>query len=121
MSPIIEICSENAIDRKKVERIQKEIPEEPILQDLGQIFAVLSDPTRLKIITALTMDELCVCDIAATINMSISAVSHQLRILKTSRLVTFRKQGKNVYYVLDDDHVKELLKIGHEHVTESGV
>jgi ArsR family transcriptional regulator len=86
--------------------------------DLSELFRALGDPTRLKIVLALSVRELCVADLAETIGMSESAVSHQLRLLKTLRLIRPRKAGKQVYYVLEDEHVKDVLRIGGSHIGE---
>ncbi len=94
----------------------KEIPEERVVQSLAELFKVLGDPTRLRIITLLACGEYCVTDIAEKTGMGQSAISHQLRILRQSRLVTFRKTGKTVWYSLDDSHVEMLVKQGLEHV-----
>lgn len=111
--------NENTIIHKDVvNTIKKEFPSDDFIIDLAELFKVFGDSTRIKIITALLKKELCVCDIAAIINSSQSAVSHQLRILKQSKLVKHRKEGKIVYYSLDDDHVKEILIKGSEHIEE---
>jgi ArsR family transcriptional regulator len=94
------------------------LPDEETLYWLSELFSVLSDVTRLKIVTILQHGELCVQDIAQTIGMSVSAVSHQMRLLKTMKLVKFRKLGKMKYYSLDDSHIEQLLRIAHEHVEE---
>ena len=83
---------------------------------LSEIFKLLGDQTRIKIIFALSRCDLCVCDIAETIGMTQSAVSHQLRLMRNMKLVKFRKEGKSVYYSLDDDHILELFNQGMEHV-----
>lgn len=97
------------------------IPEEDMIIELSDTFKVFSDSSRIKILYTLIQDELCVCHIAEKINMSQSAVSHQLRILKASRLVKPRKDGKTVYYSLDDDHVEKILNVVLEHVKEEEV
>jgi len=86
--------------------------------DVSELFKIFGDSTRVKIINALIGEELCVNDIAERINVSQSAVSHQLRILKGSKLVKFRKDGQTVYYSIADDHVEKIFKIGCEHVDE---
>ena len=86
--------------------------------DLAEIFKVFGDSTRIKIINALMMRELCVCDIAAITNSTPSAISHQLRVLKQAKLVKYRKEGKAVFYSLDDEHVKEIFEKGREHIEE---
>ncbi len=96
----------------------KELPTEETLYELADLFKVFSDTTRIKILYALMTSEMCVADIAETINASQSAVSHQLRILKQARLVKFRRDGKNVIYSLDDDHVYTMLAQGMHHICE---
>lgn len=85
---------------------------------LAEIFSLLGDRTRVRILHALTLGELCVCDISAVLNVSSSAISHQLRLLRTAKLVKARKEGKNVFYSLDDGHVHSLIAQGLEHVLE---
>lgn len=84
---------------------------------LSEVFKVLGDPTRIKIIYALSKCDLCVCDVAETIGMTQSAVSHQLRLLRSMRLVKFRKEGKSVFYSLDDEHILQLFSQGMEHIS----
>jgi DNA-binding transcriptional ArsR family regulator len=84
----------------------------------AELFKVLSDPTRLRIVQALLIEELCVCDISALINISISAISHQLRLLRSMKIVKNRKQGKMVYYSLTDEHIRKLINIADEHIHE---
>lgn len=86
--------------------------------DLSELFKIFGDSTRVKIINALIDDELCVGDIANRVNATQSAVSHQLRILKSSKLVKYRKEGNTIYYTLDDDHVKKIFELGCEHINE---
>lgn len=109
-----EVCS-NASD-KLVTNIKNIMPEEEKLYDLAEFFKVFGDTTRVKIICVLFESEMCVCDIAEVLNMTQSAVSHQLRVLKNSRLAKFRKEGKSVYYSLDDDHVRNIFKQGFDHI-----
>lgn len=96
----------------------KAIHDTETLRGLGETFKVLGDVTRLKICLALTRHELCVSDIAALLGVSESAVSHQLRLMKTMRLVTYRKEGKMTLYMLDDRHIEDLIRIGVRHVSE---
>lgn len=98
-------------------RLQK-MPDEGTLCDLAEFFKVFADSTRIKILYALSDGELCVCDIWQSLGLTQSAVSHQLRILKQMRLVKYRKEGKTVYYSLDDDHIQSILDGGLEHVME---
>ena len=86
--------------------------------DLSELFKIFGDSTRIKIINALLNEELCVNDISKIINVSQSAVSHQLRILKSSKLVKYRKDGNLIYYSLDDEHVKKIFELGCEHINE---
>lgn len=96
--------------------LEKEICNEEELFELADFFKVFGDSTRLKIINALLSEELCVGDIAELLNMSSSAVSHQLRFLKNLRVIRSRRSGKMVYYTLDDEHVEEIFRIGHTHL-----
>jgi len=106
------IIHEESVDRVKAR--SKELEGNTIIR-LSDIFKVMGDPTRLRIIHALSLGEMCVCDIAAALGMEHSAISHQLRILRNMRVVKFRKQGKEAIYSLDDEHVLELFNEGLEH------
>jgi DNA-binding transcriptional ArsR family regulator len=97
------------------------MPEEEILYDLAELFKVFGDSTRIKILWALDEDEMCVCDIAYLLNMTQSAISHQLRVLKQAHLVKSRREGKVVYYSLADEHVKLILDQGLIHITEEDI
>jgi len=112
------VCGETYIDEKKVLKVQKNFPDETIINDTSEILKVLGDPTRLRIVMALTKEELCVCDLSALANVSVSAVSHQLRLLRGQRLVKFRKQGKMVYYSLADEHINKIITAALEHAEE---
>ena len=101
-----------------VEKLQNELPDDEVLYDLAELFRVFGDSTRIKILYALFESELCVGDIAQVLGMTQSSVSHQLRLLKSSKLVKFRREGKNILYSLADDHVKTILQMGLEHVLE---
>ena len=116
--PKIEICKTKVVDYLKVERVQKLLPDDQNIGQLSETFKVLSDPTRLKIVLALANEEMCVCDLGALIDVSVSAISHQLRLLRSIRLVSYRKQGKMVYYRLDDDHVEKLIQEARKHARE---
>jgi DNA-binding transcriptional ArsR family regulator len=106
------------IHRESAAAARKAIHSADTLLGLGETFKMLGDVTRLKICLALARCELCVSDIAALLSLTESAVSHQLRIMKTMRLVKYRKEGKMTYYMLDDDHIEELIRLGVRHVTE---
>ena len=101
-----------------VNRVMHDMPAEETLYDLAELYKVFGDTTRIKILYALFEAELCVCDIAQLLNMSQSAISHQLRVLKQSRLVKFRREGKTVFYSLADDHVKTIIGNGMDHICE---
>lgn len=111
-------CEGTIIHKEVVEEIKTKIPEEEVLYELGDFFKLLGDSTRIKILSALFHSEMCVCDIASLFDMTQSAISHQLRVLKQGRLVKYRKSGKVVYYSLDDEHVKEIVEQGLNHITE---
>ena len=118
MSRANDVCQSTVIHEKTVVKLRGQMLEEDTVIKLSNTFDVLSDPTRVKILHALSSSELCVCDISAILNMSISAVSHQLRVLRNMRLVKFRRDGKMVYYSLDDEHILKLFKVAKEHVNE---
>lgn len=101
-----------------IERIASGMPDEDTLIDLAELFKVFGDSTRIKILTALESGELCVCDISTAVGMTSSAVSHQLKILKNAGLVSFRREGKTVFYALADSHVTTILDQGFEHISE---
>ena len=113
---LFETCNCNIIHEDIVEKVKNTIPDEGKLYDLADLFKVFGDSTRIKIICALFQSEMCVCDIAALLGMNQSAISHQLRVLKQARLVKFRKDGKVVYYSLDDEHVKKIFDQGLAHI-----
>ncbi|HOA41871.1 MAG TPA: metalloregulator ArsR/SmtB family transcription factor [Bacillota bacterium] len=117
----VEKCDCNVIHEDVVAKVREKMPEEEILYDLAELFKVFGDSTRIKILWALDEDEMCVCDIAYLLNMTQSAISHQLRVLKQAHLVKSRREGKVVYYSLADDHVKLILDQGLIHTTEDNV
>ena len=112
------VCSVNAIDQKRVEHVESELPSTDQTNLTAELFKALSDSTRLRIVQSLLIDELCVCDISAVIDISISAISHQLRLLRSLKIVKYRKEGKMVYYSLTDEHIRELIIIADEHINE---
>ncbi len=114
-----DMCDVHAINPEKVARAKAALVSDETAVRLSDAFKVLGDPTRIKIIFALLGEELCVCDIAATLQMSQSAVSHQLGSLRRERLVKRRKAGRSVFYSLDDVHIERLLSQCLEHVTEN--
>lgn len=112
------LCETTCIDEQKVASVKKRLPPDHILMGLAETFRVLGDGTRAKIIHALSLEELCVCDIARLLATTKSAVSHQLRVLRNMRIVRFRKAGKIVYYSLDDSHIVNLFNEALNHVLE---
>lgn len=99
-------------------RVLNEQPDEDVLFDLAELFKIFGDSNRIRILYALSGVELCVSDLANILSLSVSAVSHQLRILKASKLVRCRREGKIIFYMLDDDHVRDIINLGLEHVIE---
>ncbi len=110
-----DICSCNIIHEDLVKKSKRDLLSDEILTDVADFFKVFSDKTRLKIITVLLKEELCVCDIATVLNMSQSSISHQLRVLRQNKIVKNRKEGKVVYYSLDDEHINNIVSQGIEH------
>ena len=112
-------CQEEELHPEAIHRVREKLPQDEVLYDLAELFKIFGDSTRVKILYALLeAEELCVCDIASLMDVTQSAVSHQLRVLKSSKLVKFRKEGKTVYYSLADDHVCRILSQGMEHIYE---
>lgn len=107
-----------AVHEDVVKRVKEKQPDDEYLYELADLFKVFGDTTRIKILYALFESELCVGDIALVLGMSQSAVSHQLRVLKDSKLIKFRREGKVIFYSLDDDHVRTIMSMGMEHVEE---
>lgn len=116
--PTVETCDFLCVHEDTVRAVLAQMPAEEKLYDLAELFKVFGDSTRVKILYALFEAEMCVCDIAQLLNMSSTAVSHQLRILKGSKLVRSRREGKNVFYALADDHVTAIINQGMEHIEE---
>lgn len=114
----IEKCDCVVIHENIVKEVKNKMPPEETLYDLAELFKVFGDSTRIKILWALDEAEMCVCDIAALLNMTQSAISHQLRVLKQAKLVKNRKEGKIVYYSLDDEHVRQIFDQGLIHIRE---
>ena len=113
-----ELCECTVIHEDAVNNVKENMLDDGLIYDLAEFFKVFADSTRMKIIYALMEHELCVCDIANIVQTTQSAISHQLRILKQSKLVKFKKIGKVVYYSLDDDHIAQIVKKGREHIEE---
>lgn len=111
-------CDCDIIHDDIISKVREQTPPEETLYDLAELFKVFGDSTRVRILSALFVGEMCVCDIAKLLGMTQSAISHQLRILKQARLVKNRKDGKTVYYSLDDEHIKNIFDQGLEHLRE---
>ncbi len=110
------ICDCNVIHQDVVDKTNKNMPDADTFYKLAEFFKIIGDTTRTKILFALDQNEMCVCDIANVLGMSKSSISHQLGTLRRSGIVKCRKDGKEVFYTLDDEHVKEIFEIGIEHI-----
>ncbi len=117
-TPFSDTCDIDFVDKEKVKRVAGIFADNNDLIELSEIFKLLGDPTRLKIILALKEAELCVCDLASLLGITSSAVSHQLRLLRNLHLVKFRRAGKIAYYSLDDLHVAEIIQVTQTHIKE---
>ena len=114
----IEKCETTLIHEEVVEEVKKQMPEDSKLVETANLLKVFGDPTRIKIICALMKAEMCVCDLSSLLDVSRTAVSHQLKTLKQTRLVKYRRDGKVIYYSLDDEHISEIFETAYEHVME---
>lgn len=115
---LIESCDYLHAHNDIISEVTRRMPQEDLLMDLAELFKVFGDSTRIRILYVLFVSEMCVCDIAQLLNMTQSAISHQLRILKQSRLIKARRDGKTVFYSLADEHVRTVIGMGMEHITE---
>ncbi len=113
-----EVCDCDVIHKEVVESVQSQMEDTEVLYAVSDFFKVMSDSTRMRIMYALDKAELCVCDLSVLLNMTKSAISHQLKSLKDAELVKSRRDGKNVFYSLKDDHVKAIIETGIEHIKE---
>jgi ArsR family transcriptional regulator len=114
--PAADRCAETIIDEDKVKQAQQFLLDGLSATHLAAIFRALADPTRTRIVSVLAQTELCVCDLAATLGMTQSAISHQLSLMRELRVVKSRKEGRMVYYTLDDEHIRDLFQRGLEHI-----
>ena len=112
-------CDDDVVHSGAVERVKAAMPDEDMLYDAAELFKVFGDSTRTHILSALFIEELCVCDIAEILGMTKSAVSHQLRTLRQTKIVKARRSGKEVFYSLDDDHISRIYKTAMEHLREN--
>lgn len=111
-------CDNTEVHKELVKKVHDTLPEENELYDLAELFKIFGDSTRIRILYVLFEAEVCVCDIAEALNMTQSAISHQLRILKNSKLIKSRRSGKSIFYSLADDHVRTIIAAGREHIEE---
>lgn len=114
----MEVCELCEVHENLLKIVNEKMPEETELYDLAELFKVFGDSTRMRILFVLFEAEVCVCDLAEALNMTQSAISHQLRILKQNKLVKSRREGKSVFYSLADDHVRTIVDQGREHIEE---
>lgn len=114
----MEVCESCEVHENPLKIVNEKMPEETELYDLAELFKVFGDSTRMRILFVLFEAEVCVCDLAEALNMTQSAISHQLRILKQNKLVKSRREGKSVFYSLADDHVRTIVDQGREHIEE---
>ncbi|MFI3214437.1 MAG: metalloregulator ArsR/SmtB family transcription factor [Eubacteriales bacterium] len=114
-----ETCNCNIIHQNVVAHVTEEMISQETISDISSLFKILGDPTRVKIVWALEQHELCVCDIAAVLNMTKSAISHQLALLRKNNIVKTRREGKQVFYSLDDEHVTCIIEMAKTHVCHS--
>jgi len=114
-----DVCEVKYVNERAVERVHTELLSDEEAFLLAETFKVLSDPTRVKILYALSRAELCVCDLSALLGMRESAVSHHLRLLRALKLVKYRREGRMAYYSLDDEHIERLFRQGLEHIRET--
>lgn len=114
----LEICEAEEVHEELLRTVREKLPPEEQLYDLAELFKVFGDSTRMRILFVLFEAEVCVCDMAAALSMTDSAVSHQLKILKQNKLIKSRRAGRSVFYSLADDHVRAIVSQGIEHVTE---
>ena len=112
------VCEEITVHEEIINHVNKEMLTMEVYHDLGTLFKMFSDPTRLRILSLLFQSEMCVCDIVALLDMTQSAVSHQLSVLRANRLIKYRRVGKNIYYSLDDEHIQYIFNAGVEHIQE---
>lgn len=112
------VCEYMHVHEDLVNQVNERMPDEELLYDLSELFKIFGDSTRIRILYVLSESEMCVCDIAQLLGMSQSAISHQLRCLKQSKLVKYRREGKSMFYSLADSHVRTILNQGMEHVAE---
>lgn len=112
------MCETSRVHDELCEQVSLDMPDENDLYDVAELFKIFGDSGRIRILSALAQAEMCVCDLGSVLNMTKSAVSHQLRILRQAKLVKNRRSGKEIYYSLDDDHVQSIISLALEHIKE---
>ncbi len=112
-----EVCKVYETNAERIARARRTLPGDDVIHEMADFFDAMGNPTRLKILLALMSGELCTCDLMVITGLSVSAVSHQLRILRDRRVVKYRREGRNVYYSLDDEHIKQILRVGLSHIS----
>ena len=118
VNTVIETCITKGIHRNTIRSVQQKLPDQIALYELADLFKLFGDSTRISILWALSESEMCVCDLCALLKMKQPAVSHQLKNLKQSRIIKARRDGKVIYYSLDDEHIRDLLNFGMNHIQE---
>lgn len=113
-----DVCEDLCVHEETVKAVREAMISSEKLLDLSELFKVLGDHTRIRILEALSQSELCVCDLSEILDMTQSAISHQLRVLRSAKVVRFRKEGKNVFYNIEDEHIFSLINVGMTHVVE---
>jgi DNA-binding transcriptional ArsR family regulator len=121
MKENIEQCKDSVIHKARVDAVKEKMLSDDKIYDLAEIFKIFADTTRIKILYSLFEGEICVCDIATFVGTTQPAISHQLKLLKQAKIVKGRKEGQSVYYSLDDEHIKNILNVGLEHIEEGKV
>ena len=111
-------CETEEVHEDLLKIVNETMPDETELYDLAELFKIFGDSTRIRILFVLFEAEVCVCDLASVLNMTQSAISHQLKVLKSNNLISNRRQGKTIYYFLADEHVRTIVSMGYEHLTE---
>ncbi len=114
----IQICQEDLTHPEAINRVKRRIPDDNLFSEMSEFYKAFASESRVKILSALAVSELCVCDIASLLGLTQSAVSHQLALLKSLRLIKSRRDRKQVYYSLDDEHITAILAIAREHLSE---
>jgi len=114
----LDVCMDFIVHRETLDSVNKNALSDDVVNELAEFFKVFGDATRLRILYALSIAEMCVCDLCEFLGMNQSAVSHQLKVLRQSRLIKYRREGRNIYYSLDDEHIQQIIQVGLKHIME---